>query len=248
MTSRQPGLTTLLSVVGIAVVIAAYTFLRPDQSPVDSGADLVPAQETVQPATTASAGLHSDQPHANEPSGTNDAGTGAPDPSQVALGSGSQEIAYDFHPNSMMQMGAGGPEGLAGTCDIRASARGADADEIPFTIACNAGGPAFGGLFRPFPAEPFLGRRVRFSAELMTNELTDIAGVSGLGSIWIRIDTPNGSAADNGRDRGISGTTDWQLLQVEKLVPENARTVSVGFWGQGQGELHVRGVSLEQLD
>lgn len=87
-------------------------------------------------------------------------------------------------------------------------------------------------LTQRFLADPYRGRRVRFSGYMKTNR---VAGWAGL---WMRIDTASkvGWAFDDMEDVAVSGTTDWKRYQVVLDVPQDAAAIYLGahLFGRGQ--------------
>jgi hypothetical protein len=81
-------------------------------------------------------------------------------------------------------------------------------------------------------ATHLVGKRVRFSGYVKTNDVNGWAG------LWMRVDTwdKQAWAFDDMEDRGITGTTEWARYQVVLDVPEDAAAIYFGahFFGRGQ--------------
>ena len=109
----------------------------------------------------------------------------------------------------------------------------------------------FGTMLQDFSAAPYVGKRIRFSANLKSE------GVESWGALWMRVDDanhpknghPSAVAFDNmhdgTRDRSIKGTTGWQNYSVVLDVPEGATSIYIGFLLDGAGALWLNGVKLE---
>jgi hypothetical protein len=84
-------------------------------------------------------------------------------------------------------------------------------------------------------AAPFLGTRVRFTAEV---KAADVEGWAGL---WMRVDsTSQALAFDNMHNRPIRGTLDWHVYSVVLDVSAQAHDIYVGLLLGGRGETWVR--------
>jgi hypothetical protein len=101
----------------------------------------------------------------------------------------------------------------------------------------------FGSVVRDFSAAPYLGKRIRFSANLKSDD------VHGWGGLWMRVDDANrpkngfpaSVALDDMHNRSIHGTTAWQNYAIVLDVPEGATGIYIGFLLTGQGELWMNG-------
>jgi hypothetical protein len=98
-------------------------------------------------------------------------------------------------------------------------------------------GEGFATLMQPFSATQYRGKRVRFSAWVKSENLTDWAG------LWMRIDgpaqggTPPVLAFDNMENRSIKGTTPWTKYDVVLDVPQAGNTISIGILQGGPGQV-----------
>jgi hypothetical protein len=87
----------------------------------------------------------------------------------------------------------------------------------------------FGTLMQDFKADQYLGKRVRFSVFVKSEEVQNWAG------LWMRIDKGTGSANykmlafDNMQDRPIKGTTGWQNCEVVLDVAPDATGIYFGI-------------------
>jgi hypothetical protein len=99
----------------------------------------------------------------------------------------------------------------------------------------------FGTMMQQFAADDYLGKRVRFSAAVRTE---NVAGWSG---IWMRTDTPEhtGATFDNMQDRPIKGTTGWSRHAIVLDVPASATLISFGVLVSGEGAAWLDDVKFE---
>jgi hypothetical protein len=104
---------------------------------------------------------------------------------------------------------------------------------------------SFGGLSQVSSAAPFRGKRVRFSAGLMTEAVADWAG------LWMRADDASGRmvAFDNMQrpDRQLKGTHAWENYSVVLDIPESAVVIQYGVILQGRGKTWIDGVRVESV-
>jgi hypothetical protein len=105
----------------------------------------------------------------------------------------------------------------------------------------------FGTFMRSYSPEPYLGKRVRFSANVKADAVKDWAG------LWMRVDDANHKtgnspavlAFDNMQSRPIKGTFGWKSFSVVLDVPEEATGISLGILMSGGGAVWLNGVKLE---
>jgi hypothetical protein len=97
--------------------------------------------------------------------------------------------------------------------------------------------------------EKYLGKRVRFTGYLKTENVEEWAG------LWLRIGMKGGDKAlgfDNMRygkkDRSIKGTTPWTKYEVVLDVPLNASNIIYGVMIAGIGEIRWHTLVLEIVD
>jgi hypothetical protein len=104
---------------------------------------------------------------------------------------------------------------------------------------------SFGAFCQTIAAEDYCGKRIRFSATLKANNLTD-----GWGGLWLRIDGPRLDetlAIDTMEDRPLVGTTGWQQHALVLDVAAAATTISFGAGLSGLGELLVSQLAFEEV-
>jgi hypothetical protein len=96
-----------------------------------------------------------------------------------------------------------------------------------------------------FKADQYLGKRVRFSAFVKSEEVQNWAG------LWMRIDKGTGSANykmlafDNMQDRPIKGTTGWQNYEVVLDVAPDATGIFFGILLGGTGTVWLNSANIE---
>lgn len=104
-----------------------------------------------------------------------------------------------------------------------------------------------GVLMQSINASPFRGHRLRFSAELRTEE-------AGSGSIWMRIDPAAGrhlrfdNMLQRGDDAALRGSIDWREVEIVLDVPEAAASIHYGMLLVGEGRLWARNLRIEPVD
>jgi hypothetical protein len=123
---------------------------------------------------------------------------------------------------------------------------GVDADQTyqkhasAFLKSRQASVAGFGTLMQQFAAEQYLGKRVRISGAVKSDEVKGWAG------LWMRVDKGKEVVAfDNMQDRPIKGTTDWQRYEVVLEVPADATGISFGILLDGAGEVWLSSTKFE---
>ncbi|MGH3298025.1 MAG: hypothetical protein ACRDP7_40160 [Trebonia sp.] len=93
----------------------------------------------------------------------------------------------------------------------------------------------FGTVMQSIDAARYQGRRVRFSAMMLGEEIGDWAGT------WLRVDAAGGStrALDNMRDRALRGTAGWTEAANVLDVDEDATSVHFGVLLSGAGAVEL---------
>ncbi|UTH13877.1 helix-turn-helix domain-containing protein [Macrococcus equipercicus] len=101
----------------------------------------------------------------------------------------------------------------------------------------------FGTIMQSISAEQYIGKRIRFSAFIKTEE----AGKVGL---WARIDDQKSDILqfDNMMERAITGTTHWNHYSVVLEVTEAAESIHFGVLLVGQGKVWIDQFSVEEVD
>jgi hypothetical protein len=104
---------------------------------------------------------------------------------------------------------------------------------------------SFGAFCQVIAAEDYRGKRIRFSATLKANNLTD-----GWGGLFLRVDGPHLDetlAIDTMEDRPLVGTTGWQPHALVLDVAAAAAMISFGAGLSGVGELLVSQLAFEEV-
>jgi hypothetical protein len=92
----------------------------------------------------------------------------------------------------------------------------------------------FGTLMQDFRADRYLGKRVRFSAFVKTDDAKNWAG------LWMRVDEGSKQLAfDNMHDRPIRGTSTWQKYEIVLDVPQDATGIFFGVLLSGSGTVWI---------
>ena len=99
----------------------------------------------------------------------------------------------------------------------------------------------FGTMMQMFSAQQYVGKRVKVSASLRSQNVKGWAG------LWLRVDGDKGSilAFDNMQDRPIKGTTDWKQYDVVLDVSENANRLAMGVLMADAGQVWVDKFKIE---
>jgi len=105
-------------------------------------------------------------------------------------------------------------------------------------------GKGFGTLMQMFKGTAYLGKRVRVSAWVKSEQVEDWAGV------WMRVDGADGkpTAFDNMRSRAIKGSLDWKPYQVVLDVAPDASALAFGILLTGKGKVWMAEPVLEVVD
>ncbi|MFK8079555.1 MAG: glyoxalase superfamily protein [Granulosicoccus sp.] len=111
-------------------------------------------------------------------------------------------------------------------------------------------GSGFATFMQSFDPVGYRGKRVQFSATLMCEDC------DGVVTIWLRADGKNrGSIAfDNLEDKGvgeengpISDTTTWTQRTIVLDIPEETKSLSMGFYLRGQGAGYATGFMMNEV-
>ena len=99
----------------------------------------------------------------------------------------------------------------------------------------------FGTIMQSFFPEDYLGKRVKLTCYIKTDQVTDWAG------LWFRIDGPSKFVLgfDNMQDRPIKGTTDWKKYEIVLDVPGNSHAIAFGVLLAGQGTVWLDDATFE---
>lgn len=102
----------------------------------------------------------------------------------------------------------------------------------------------FGSIMQQISAKNYVGKRLRFSGFVKTQEVEDWCG------LWFRIDDvlSNTLKLDNMQSRPITGTTEWNYYSCVLDVPENGAILNVGILLCGKGQVWLDNVSFQEVD
>jgi hypothetical protein len=103
----------------------------------------------------------------------------------------------------------------------------------------------FGTLMQESKPDPYLGKRVRMSAYVKSENVADWAG------IWFRVDKSGSEMAlafDNMQNRPIKGTTGWTKYEIVLYVPKNASMLAFGALLSGTGQIWFDNIKFEIVD
>lgn len=107
----------------------------------------------------------------------------------------------------------------------------------------------FGTLMQNCLPDNYLGKRVRMSGYLKTQDVADWSG------FWFRIDGKESNRAlgfddmhDGKKDRSVKGTTDWTKYEIVLDVPLEASNLAYGALLAGTGKIWFDNITFEVVD
>ncbi len=102
----------------------------------------------------------------------------------------------------------------------------------------------FGTLMQTISAENYLGKRLRLSGYIKSE---DVKGETGM---WMRIDGENNQRLgfDNMENRAIKGTTDWKKYEIVLDIPSNSKSINYGVLLGGVGKVWFDNFHLEEVN
>jgi hypothetical protein len=102
---------------------------------------------------------------------------------------------------------------------------------------------SFGTLMQIFPAKKYLGKRLKMSGFVKTENVKNWTG------LWMRIDGDKKTLGfDNMQNRAISGTTKWTKYDLVLDVPKDSRNIAFGILLGGKGKVWIDDVSFETVN
>lgn len=105
-------------------------------------------------------------------------------------------------------------------------------------------GQDFSNLMQTFQAKSFLGKRMRFSGFIKSE---DVDGWSGL---WMRIDDKSYEMLgfDNMSDRPITGSTSWNHYSCVLDIPKESININIGVILAGSGKIWIDLCSFDEVN
>jgi len=105
----------------------------------------------------------------------------------------------------------------------------------------------FGAFMQSCAPDTYLGRRVRMSGYVKTENVSDYA------ALWFRVDCDTTMVSfdnmHNGTtDRPVKGTTEWTRYELVLDVPANSTSLNYGALLSGTGQLWFDNVAFEIVD
>jgi len=103
----------------------------------------------------------------------------------------------------------------------------------------------FGTLMQSCGASEYLGKRIKMTAYVKSENVSDWAGM------WLRVDSRNTKKSlsfDNMYDRPIKGDNDWMKCEIILDVPEESGTLNFGILLNGTGKVWFDNISFEIVD
>ena len=103
----------------------------------------------------------------------------------------------------------------------------------------------FGTLMQECNAGKYLGKRIRMTGFIKSENVTEWAG------LWLRVDQMGSEqflSFDNMHDRPIKGTTAWTKCEIVLDVPSNASLLAYGALLSGTGQIWFDKLIFEIVD
>lgn len=99
----------------------------------------------------------------------------------------------------------------------------------------------FGVATATMPRETALGKKLRFSAWIKTEDVRD-----GFAGLWWRCDGPEGILAfDNMQSQNITGSRDWREYSLELDIPAETKNINFGMINTGTGTAWFDDLKIE---
>jgi AraC-like DNA-binding protein len=135
------------------------------------------------------------------------------------------------------------PEKYAAALDTRVYHKGRQSVRYQSIAGEQFGPDQFGTIMQQFQAKNYLGKRMRFSGFVKSD---NVAGWSGL---WMRVDDKqqNMLAFDNMQHRSIKGTSDWNYYACVLDVPPEADCINIGILLSGTGAVWLDECQFEEV-
>jgi hypothetical protein len=157
-------------------------------------------------------------------------------------------------PPAWRTLGNGGPNTLPGRCDLGIDSQKAGDGSPSYSVRCaNAALPSFGGAQMSFDVQPYRGKRVRVSAQIMASGVESVADARypnavGEAGLWIAVGAlRDGLKSDRMENRTIKGSTGWEIRDFVVDMPNDVSQLQVGYWMQGKGQIWMRDLKVEEV-
>lgn len=165
------------------------------------------------------------------------AGEIGPDFSLAARAAPRPEMHFLPPPEKWLAMGGTGFE----LCDSGVDAQLLSSGQRNLTIACSISSNV--ALRQSFVAQPWWGKRVRFSAWIRTRDVEPLpeAGSQGGAGLYMSASGAQGAAVN------VTGTTDWQYRELVMQIPRNTQWLPLGLMLVGRGQVWARDFKFEEV-
>ncbi|TDQ40761.1 helix-turn-helix transcriptional regulator [Aureibacillus halotolerans] len=102
---------------------------------------------------------------------------------------------------------------------------------------------SFGTLMQSFHAKEYIGKRIRLSAFIKTEEVQHFCG------LWMRVDNLAGDVIqfDNMYNRKLVGSQPWNLYAIVLDVPDDSASINFGLLLTGQGHVWLDSLRFEEV-
>lgn len=103
---------------------------------------------------------------------------------------------------------------------------------------------SFGTMMQQFNAKLYKNSRVKLSAFIKTESITESSG------LWMRVDDKYEDILqfDNMSDRPIKGTNNWNIYSVVLDVPEESEVISFGILLNGPGKVWIDNIKFTKVN
>jgi hypothetical protein len=105
----------------------------------------------------------------------------------------------------------------------------------------------FGTLMQQCSPDKFIGKRVKFSGYMKSENVSDWAG------LWVRIDVDTVMVSfdnmhDGKKNISVKGSSDWKKYEIVLDVPSNSTLISYGALLSGTGQIWFDNLTFEVVD
>jgi transcriptional regulator with XRE-family HTH domain len=103
----------------------------------------------------------------------------------------------------------------------------------------------FGTLMQTCSAQDYLGKRIKMTAYIKSENVTDWSGM------WLRVDSKQEKKSlsfDNMQNRPIKGNNDWTKCEIILDVPMESGTLNFGILLSGTGKVWFDDIAFELVD